>query len=97
MYMNRVIVQVPMSKTLKEKALAAAELQGFSSLQEAIRVMLNKFAQRELAVQIGYPEEQLSPKAERRYVKIIRDIDFGKTKTIPFSTTKDMMAYLHSL
>lgn len=97
MYMNRVIVQVPMSKILKEKALVAAELQGFSSLQEAIRVMLSKFARRELAVQIGYPEEQLTPKAERRYAKIIRDIDSGKTKTIPFSTTKDMMAYLHSL
>lgn len=95
--MNRVIVQVPMSKTLKEEALAAAELQGFSSLQEAIRVMLSKFARRELAVQIGYPEERLSPRAERRYAKIIQDIKSGKEKTVSFDNTKDMMAYLHSL
>ena len=79
--MNRVIVQVPMSKELKEKAMAAAEDQGFSSLQEAIRIIVNKFARRELAVQIAYPEERISARAERRYAKIIRDIKAGKNVT----------------
>lgn len=79
--MNRVIVQVPMSKELREKARAAAEDQGFSSLQEAIRIIVNKFARRELAVRIEYPEERLSPRAERRYAKIIRDIKSGKNIT----------------
>lgn len=79
--MDRVIVQVPMTKTLKTEAEAAAGDQGFSSIQEAIRIFLTKFAKRELAVNIGYPEEHLSPRAERRYGKIIRDIKAGKHVT----------------
>ena len=86
MYMNRVIVQVPMSKELKEKATAAAEDQGFSSLQEAIRIIVNKFARRELAVRIEYPEERLSARAERRYAKIIKNIKSGRGKTVSFDS-----------
>lgn len=95
--MNRVIVQVPMSPELKRQAELASSRMGFSSLQETIRVLVTKLARRQLTVEIGYPEERLSPRAVRRYEKIIRDIDSGKTKTVPFDTTKDMMAYLHSL
>lgn len=95
--MDRVIVQVPMTKTLKNEAEAAAGDQGFSSIQEAIRIFLTKLARRELAVNIGYPEEHLSPRAERRYAKIIRDIKAGKDRTVSFDSTKDMMAYLHTL
>ena len=97
MCMNRVILQVPMPKVLKEKAEAIAEDQGFSSLQEVIRVILTKLARRELTVAVGYPEERLSPRAERRYAKIIKDIKEGKVKTVSFENTKDMMSYLHSL
>lgn len=95
--MDRVVVQVPMTKTLKSEAEAAAGDQGFSSIQEAIRIFLKKLAKRELTVNIGYPEEHLTPRAERRYAKIIRDIKSGKEKTVSFDSTKDMMAYLHSL
>ncbi|MDP1722587.1 MAG: hypothetical protein Q8L37_05245 [Candidatus Gottesmanbacteria bacterium] len=79
--MDRVIVQVPMTKTLKVQAEAVARDQGFSSVQEAIRLFLTKFARRELSVSIGYPDEHLSPRAERRYAKIIQDIKSGKNVT----------------
>ncbi len=97
MHMNRVILQVPMSKTLRDRAEAAASAMGFSSLQESIRVILTKLARRELDVRVAYPDEHLSPRAERRYARILRNIKSGKEKTVAFDTTKDMMAYLHSL
>lgn len=95
--MAKTVLQIPMDASLKARATAAARAMGFSSLQESVRVLLTKLARRELAVQIGYPEEHLSPSAERRYAKIIRDIKSGKEKTVSFDNTKDMMAYLHSL
>lgn len=86
-----------MDATLKARATAAARAMGFSSLQESVRILLTKLASRELEVEIRYPEERLSPRAERRYAKLIRDIKSGKEKTVSFDNTKDMMAYLHSL
>ena len=70
-----------MTKALKSDAEAAARHQGFSSVQEAIRVLLTKLSRREIAVNVGYPEEHLSPRAERRYAKIIRDIKAEKNVT----------------
>ncbi len=79
--MDRIIVQVPMKKTLKAQAEAVARDQGFSSVQEAIRLFLTKFARREISVNVGYPDEHLSPRAERRYAKIIGAIKAGKNVT----------------
>lgn len=60
--MQRVVVQIPMSKELKEKAdLVSADL-GFSSLQEVIRVLLTKLSKKEfnLKVEEGeYPSKSL--------------------------------------
>ena len=81
---KRVILQVPMSSELKTSAEAAAKAQGFSSLQETIRVLLQKLANKKLKVQIIDEEEvKLSPKAEKRYAKMIKEIEQGKgvTKT----------------
>ncbi len=77
--MNRVILQVPMSKELKEEAQKASSDLGFSSLQETIRVLLSKLSKRELTLTVQ--EERvvkLSPKAEKRYAKIEKDMKEGK-------------------
>lgn len=81
--MDRVILQVPLSKTLKEKAEAVSLDYGFSSLQEIIRILLNKLAKRELAISIEEAEEitHLSPAAEKRYKKAIADIKSGRNIT----------------
>ncbi len=50
--MQRVILQVPMSKELKDRAEKVALEMGFSSLQEAVRVLLNKIANKELLINI---------------------------------------------
>lgn len=92
---QRIILQVPMHKDLKAKAEEVARDNGFSSLQDAIRMFLSKFAKRELAVTFEEPVERLSPKAEKRYAKMIEDIKKGKnvTKT---ESLDELFTYLNS-
>lgn len=76
---NRVILQVPMSKTLRERAEDVAQDVGFSSLQDVIRLLLHKFAKRELTVKIEDMEiVKLSSGAKKRLAKIESDIEKGK-------------------
>ncbi|MBI2074901.1 MAG: hypothetical protein HYT83_03650 [Candidatus Levybacteria bacterium] len=94
--MSRTILQVPMSPTLRKEAEKQALAQGFSSLQEAVRVFLQKLAKGALG--ITFEEEkavQLSPKAIKRYDKIIDDIDSGKAKLKTFENVSDLMKYLN--
>lgn len=79
---NQTVLQVPISKTLKDAAEAVALDYGFSSLQETIKVILKKLSTRELKVAMTAEEEgeyvTLSPKAVRRYKRMIRDFKTGK-------------------
>lgn len=78
--MQRVIVQVPMPKELKKKAEAVSSDLGFSSIQEAIRVLLTKLAKKEFSLKVEEVEEivRLSPAAIKRYNKAIDDIKAGR-------------------
>lgn len=78
--MDRVILQVPMSKSLKMQAEAVASDYGFSSLQEIIRVLLRKLAKKSLNITIEETEEitHLSPTNEKYYKKAIGDIKHGR-------------------
>jgi len=70
-----------MSKDLKEKAQSASQDLGFSSIQEAIRVLLTKFAKKELSLKVTEEVEEvtrLSKVAEKRYKKAIDDIKAGR-------------------
>lgn len=80
---NRIILQVPLPRTLKEQAEAVSADYGFSSLQEVIRVILRKLAQKKLILSIAEAEEitRLSPAAEKRYKKAIIDIKTGRNIT----------------
>lgn len=94
--MQRVIVQVPMTKDLKEKAEVASLDLGFSSLQEAIRVLLNKLAKREFNLKVEEVEEitHLSKAAEKKFKKAIEDIKAGRnvTKT---KNVEELLQLLH--
>lgn len=83
--MTRVILQVPMPKELKNQAEKVAQDEGFSSLQEIIRLLVNKLVKREIAINIGEPAEyvHLSAKAKKRYERITEEIEkgIGVTKT----------------
>ncbi len=96
--MQRVIVQVPMSKELKEKAEARSSDLGFSSLQEIIRVILTKLSKRELTMRVEENAEEvthLSKAAEKRFKKAVEDIKAGRniTKT---KNVDELLKLLHS-
>lgn len=77
--MQKVTLQVPMNRQLKIDAEKAALDQGFSSLQEVLRIFMNKFASKK--IDISFEEENvihLSPKAEKRYLKAMKDLEEGK-------------------
>lgn len=82
--MQRIVVQVPMSKDLKEKAEIISSDLGFSSLQETIRVLLTKLAKKEFSFKVIAEVEEvtyLSPKAERKFKKAVEDIKAGRNVT----------------
>lgn len=70
--MSKTILQVPISKELKDRAEQASVKQGFSSLQESIRIFLTKLAENRLEVTIQ-ETIKLSEASEARYLKQTRD------------------------
>ena len=78
--MQRVILQVPMSKDLRAKAEVVSSDLGFSSVQEAIRVLLTKLSKREFSLKVEDVEEvnYLSPAAEKKFKKAVEDIKAGR-------------------
>ncbi len=94
--MQKVTLQVPMDSKLKIEAEKAALNQGFSSLQELVRVILSRVAQKK--IEVNFEEENvihLSPKADRRYAKIMRDIESGKEKVYTAKNVDDLMKQLN--
>lgn len=93
--MKTTILQVPMKKGVREKATKAAEKEGFSSLQEAVRVFLHKLADEEFHVSFSSPTFPLSPRNEQRYERWLKEIAAGKVKIKNFSDTTSLMNYLN--
>ena len=80
MHMSRTVVQIPLTTDLRDQAYEMAISQGFSSLQEAMRVILHKFVKGTLSVGV-YTEPapiQLSAKAIKRYDQMDKDRREGK-------------------
>lgn len=80
--MQRVTLQIPMTKKLKDSAELVAEDYGFSSLQEAVRVLLTKLAKKQLAITVEENVEYLTPAQERvltrKYNQARKEIESGK-------------------
>lgn len=91
--MNTTILQVPVDKALRKQADSVAADLGFSSLQEVVRVFLRKLARRRIDVEF---EEtiQLSPKAIKRYNKILKEIEQNKN-IYTAKNVDDLMRQLH--
>lgn len=77
--MQKTILQVPLDRSLKDSAEKAAYSQGFSSLQEMIRVFLSKLSENKIEVTIQ-ETIKLSESSEKRYIKMTRD--FQKDKNV---------------
>ena len=94
----RAIIQVPVNPALKKRVEKKAESDGFSSVQQLIRLVLAKYDRGSLEVNIQeqLPPVQLSKKAIRRYNKIDRDIASGKIKLKSFDSVDELMKDLAS-
>jgi len=93
--MNRTVLQIPISTAVRKKAELEAHSQGFSSLQEIIRMFLSKLAAKKIEVAFQEPV-QLSAKAARRYDKMTEEIESGKVKLHEAKDVDDLMRQLNS-
>jgi antitoxin component of RelBE/YafQ-DinJ toxin-antitoxin module len=95
--MQKVVVQVPMDRKLRNSAQRVAEEYGFSSLQEIIRLFATKLSNRQISVDIS-GVEYLSPKEDKilqkKYALFLRDKKRGKTYKAQFA--KEMVEQLTS-
>ena len=92
--MQKTVLQIPMNTQLKRDAENVAFAQGFSSLQEAVRLFLAKLAEKR--IELTFQETvRLSPKAIKRYNKITRDIEAGRNVFIA-KDVDDLMKQLNA-
>lgn len=91
----RTILQVPVDTTLRKDAEKQALEQGFSSLQEAVRVFLKKLGQGVVGITLKEEESvQLSKRAIKRYNKISEDFKKGKN-VYTAKNVDNLMKQLH--
>lgn len=86
-------MQIPLNAELRKAAEVEAKAQGFSSLQEAVRVFLKKLSDRTIGLRFEAPTIQLSQKAIKRYNRIDEDIKMGKN-VYEARDVKDLMKQL---
>lgn len=92
---NTTILQIPISKSLRDEVEELVKLTGFSSLQEYIRVHLTQLKNSVIRVSTEPKSIKLSAKNAKRYDKMTADILSGKVKTKSFTDVNSMMAYLN--
>ena len=93
--MNTVTLQIPLNKTLRDRAASHFLKQGYSSLQDAIRVFLTQAADKQIKVTFEQPVVLLSAKAAKRYDHMIEEIESGKIKPFMANSVDELMAHLH--
>jgi len=75
--MLKTILQVPLDKQLKSNAEKAASAQGFSSLQEIVRVFLTQLASNKVEITLQ-ESMNLSAQNEKKYAEMTKDFESGK-------------------
>jgi antitoxin component of RelBE/YafQ-DinJ toxin-antitoxin module len=89
-------LQVPIDSTLKANATKIAKAQGFSSLQEVVRIMLTKLAGGKLEVSFHVidTDDTISPKAVTKYDSMVNTFNQGKLKTTVSHSTDELISQL---
>lgn len=94
--MSQVNLQLPVSSALKQKATKIAKEEGFSSLQEVIRLFLAKYAEKKIRLNF-FSEETKKERAYKKYVKRIEKIadeakaDYEKGNYVTVNTEDELM------
>ena len=91
--MNKTVLQIPINQDLKISAEQEALSQGFSSLQELVRVFLSKIAAGKIEVTLQ-ESTKLSEKNEKRYLDMTKDFVSGKN-TYSSDSTSNLINKLH--
>lgn len=91
----KTVLQVPLNIDLRKEAEKQALAQGFSSLQEAVRIFLKKLARGTIGITFEDEESvQLSARAIKRYNNISEDFRKGKN-VYSAKNVDDLMLQLH--
>jgi antitoxin component of RelBE/YafQ-DinJ toxin-antitoxin module len=90
------IIQVPVEKRLRDKAQRVAVSQGFSSLQDVMRLFLQQFIDKKIAVSFTEPPVKLSKRNAARYDKMTKDFEEGRVTSKQFTSVKDFMDDLNA-
>jgi len=91
--MNKTVLQIPINQDLRISAEQEALSQGFSSLQELVRVFLSKIAAHKIEVTLQ-ESTMLSEKNEKRYLNMTKDFKLGKN-TYSSNSVSDLIDKLH--
>lgn len=75
--MDTTIIQIPVTKSVRDNLAVAVQNLGFSSIQDAIRLFFNQLLSQSITVKFESKPITLSSKSARRYAKIDRDIEKG--------------------
>lgn len=98
MYMDRAVIQLPLPISLKIHAQQTAIEQGFSSLQEFIRVILAQIVKKGATITIGGVVDEpvvLSAKAKKRYLQMEKDFRNNKN-ILSVRNVDELIKHLHA-
>ena len=91
--MNKTVLQIPINQDLKISAEQEALSQGFSSLQELVRVFLSRIATGRIEVTLQ-ESTMLSENNEKRYLNMTNDFELGKN-IYASDSVSDLVNKLH--
>ena len=91
--MNKTVLQIPINQDLRISAEKEALSQGFSSLQELVRVFLSKIATHKIEITLQ-ESTMLSGINEKRYLDMTKDFEIGKN-THSSNSVSDLVDKLH--
>jgi len=95
----KTILQIPMDKNLKIKAETMANNEGFSSLQEMVRVLLKQFVIKKERFSFSFlgTDEYITPEQEKtldkKFAVIQKNIKAGRF--VKSSNVDELMTYLN--
>ncbi len=91
--MNKTVLQIPINQDLKISAEQEALSQGFSSLQELVRVFLARIATGRIEVTLQ-ESTMLSKNNEKRYLNMANDFELDKN-IYASDSVSDLVNKLH--
>lgn len=89
--MDSTILQIPITKSFRDKVSGVVIEMGFSSLQDYLRLIMKKTLTKEIDVTVGPKPIVLSAKNAKRYDKMVDDYLSGKVKTKSYSDVEELL------